>query len=166
MGAEQKNTFCLAADGIALLSQHIGDLDTVETFDYYQPAIAHFKALCRQDPAIVAHDLHPLYLSTRYATGLWPGCGSSGSSTITPTSPPVWRKTAAPSRCIGLALDGTGYGPDDTVWGGEILVADLTGFTRAGHLAPVRLPGGEAAVRDPRPHGRGLSLPTLWGKFS
>ena len=70
VGAEQKNTFCVAAHGVALLSQHIGDLDRVETFDYYQQAITHFKALCRQDPAIVAHDLHPLYLSTRYARGL------------------------------------------------------------------------------------------------
>ena len=70
VGAEQKNTFCVAAHGVALLSQHIGDLDSVETFDYYQQAITHFKALCRQDPAIVAHDLHPLYLSTRYARGL------------------------------------------------------------------------------------------------
>ena len=70
VGAEQKNTFCVAAHGVALLSQHIGDLDSVETFDYYRHAITHFKALCRQDPAIVAHDLHPLYLSTRYARGL------------------------------------------------------------------------------------------------
>ena len=79
----------------------------------------------------------------------WPGCASSGSSTITPTSPPAWPKTAALTRCIGLALDGTGYGPDGSIWGGELLVADLAGFSRAGHLAPVLLPGGEAAVRDP-----------------
>ena len=70
VGAEQKNTFCVAAHGVALISQHIGDLDRVETFDYYRQAITHFKALCRQDPALVAHDLHPLYLSTRYARGL------------------------------------------------------------------------------------------------
>jgi len=148
VGAEQKNTFCVAAHGVALLSQHIGDLDSVETFDYYRRAITHFKALCRQDPVIVAHDLHPLYLSTRYAQGL-AGVRLIGVQHHHAHIAACLAENRRTDRVIGIALDGTGYGPDGTVWGGELLVADLAGFTRAGHFAPVRLPGGEAAVKDP-----------------
>ncbi|MDO9070608.1 MAG: Sua5/YciO/YrdC/YwlC family protein, partial [Deltaproteobacteria bacterium] len=148
VGAEQKNTFCVAAHGVALLSQHIGDLDSVETFDYYQQAITHFKALCRQDPAIVAHDLHPLYLTTRYARGL-AGVRLIGVQHHHAHIAACLAENRRTDRVIGIALDGTGYGPDGTVWGGELLVADLAGFTRAGHIAGVRLPGGEAAVKDP-----------------
>jgi hydrogenase maturation protein HypF len=148
VGAEQKNTFCVAADGVALLSQHIGDLDRVETFDYYRHAISHFKGLCRQDPAIVAHDLHPAYLSTRYAREL-SGVSRVGVQHHHAHIAACLAENRRPQRCLGIALDGTGYGPDGTVWGGELLVADLAGFTRAGHFACVRLPGGEAAVRAP-----------------
>ncbi|MGO9578353.1 MAG: carbamoyltransferase HypF [Desulfobaccales bacterium] len=148
VGAEQKNTFCVAAGGVALLSQHIGDLDSVETFDYYQRAVTHFKALCRQDPAIVAHDLHPHYLSTRYARGL-AGVRLIGVQHHHAHIAACLAENRRTDRGIGIALDGTGYGPDGTVWGGELLVADLAGFTRAGHFAAVRLPGGEAAVKDP-----------------
>ncbi len=148
VGAEQKNTFCVAAHGVALLSQHIGDLDSVETLDYYQHAVAHFKALCRQDPAIVAHDLHPLYLSTRYAQEL-AGVRRVGVQHHHAHIAACLAENRRTDRAIGIALDGTGYGPDGTVWGGELLVADLADYTRAGHFAQVRLPGGEAAVRDP-----------------
>jgi hydrogenase maturation protein HypF len=148
VGAEQKNTFCVAAHGVALLSQHIGDLDSVETFDYYRQAITHVKALCRQDPVIVAHDLHPLYLSTRYARGL-AGVRLMGVQHHHAHIAACLAENRRTGQVIGIALDGTGYGPDGTVWGGELLVADLAGFTRAGHFAPVRLPGGEAAVKDP-----------------
>ncbi len=148
VGAEQKNTFCVAAQGVALLSQHIGDLDSVETFDYYQRAITHFKALCRQDPVIVAHDLHPHYLSTRYAQDLL-GVRLIGVQHHHAHIAACLAENRRTDRCIGIALDGTGYGPDGTVWGGELLVADLADFTRAGHLASVRLPGGETAVKDP-----------------
>jgi len=149
VGAEQKNTFCLAEGGAAFLSQHIGDLDTVETFDYYRLAVAHFQELCRQDPAIVAHDLHPHYLSSRYALGL-AGVRLIGVQHHHAHIAACLAENRRTGPCIGIALDGTGYGPDHTVWGGELLVADLAGFTRAGHFACVRLPGGEAAVRDPR----------------
>ncbi len=148
VGAEQKNTFCLAAHGIAILSQHIGDLDSAETFDYYQQAIAHFKGLCRQDPAIVAHDLHPLYLSTRYAQALT-GVRLVGVQHHHAHIAACLAENRRTGRVIGLALDGTGYGPDGAIWGGELLVADLAGYTRAGHFAQVRLPGGDAAVKDP-----------------
>jgi hydrogenase maturation protein HypF len=148
VGAEQKNTFCLAWDRTALLSQHIGDLDTAETFDYYRLAISHFQTLCRKEPAVVAYDLHPLYLSTRYALEQ-PEVKLMGVQHHHAHIAACLAENRRTEKCIGLALDGTGYGPDGTIWGGEILVADLEGFRRAGHLACVRLLGGEAAVRDP-----------------
>jgi hydrogenase maturation protein HypF len=149
VGAEQKNTFCLAWGKTAILSQHIGDLDTVETFDFYSQAIDHFKQLCRKDPELVAYDLHPLYLSSRYAQGL-EGVRLMGVQHHHAHVAACLAEHRCLDRCIGLALDGTGYGPDGAIWGGEILLADLAGYTRAGHLAPVLLPGGEAAVRDPK----------------
>ncbi len=148
VGAEQKNTFCVAAQGVALISQHIGDLDSVETFDYYQQAIRHFKGLCRKDPVIVAHDLHPHYLSTRYAQELT-GVQLFGVQHHHAHIAACLAENRRTEQCLGIALDGTGYGTDGTVWGGELLVADLAEFSRAGHFAPVRLPGGEAAVKDP-----------------
>jgi hydrogenase maturation protein HypF len=148
VGAEQKNTFCVAAQGVALLSQHIGDLDSVEAFEYYQRAIRHFKGLCRKDPVIVAHDLHPHYMSTRYAQDL-SGVRLIGVQHHHAHIAACLAENRRTDRCIGIALDGTGYGRDGTVWGGELLVADLQDFTRAGHFANVRLPGGEAAVKDP-----------------
>jgi len=148
VGAEQKNTFCLAADGVALLSQHIGDLNSVETFDYYRQAISHFKGLCRQAPAVVAHDLHPAYLSTRYAREL-PGASLVGVQHHHAHLAACLAENGRTEPCLGIALDGTGYGPDGSVWGGELLAADLAGYIRAGHFAGVPLPGGEAAVRDP-----------------
>jgi hydrogenase maturation protein HypF len=147
VGAEQKNAFCLAWGRTALLSQHIGDLDTLETFDYFGLAVEHFQALSRKAPEIIAHDLHPHYLSTRYAlsrAGRHIGVQHHHAHIAA-----CLAENGRAERCIGLALDGTGFGPDGTVWGGEILAADLADFVRLGHLAPVRLPGGEAAVRQP-----------------
>lgn len=149
VGAEQKNTFCVAWERTALLSQHIGDLDTAETFDYYRQAIRHFEGLCRQEPAVIAHDLHPQYLSTRYAREQ-EGVRLIGVQHHHAHIAACLAENGRTEKCLGIALDGTGYGTDGTVWGGEILVADLADFTRAGHLAPVRLPGGDAAAWDPR----------------
>jgi len=148
VGGEQKNTFCLAWGNTAVLSQHIGDLDTAETFDYYRYAVRHFAGLCRQEPGIIAHDLHPQYLSTRYA---WErkGVRLMGVQHHHAHIAACLAENGRTEKCIGVALDGTGYGPDGAIWGGEILVADLAEFSRAGHLALVRLPGGEAAVRQP-----------------
>jgi hydrogenase maturation protein HypF len=148
VGAEQKNAFCLAWGRTALLSQHLGDLDTVETFDYYRLAVEHFQALSRKAPEIIAHDLHPHYLSTRYALSR-AGRRHIGVQHHHAHIAACLAENGRAERCIGLALDGTGFGPDGTVWGGEILVADLADFVRLGHLAAVRLPGGEAAVRQP-----------------
>jgi hydrogenase maturation protein HypF len=149
VGAEQKNTFCLAWGSTALLSQHIGDLDTAETFDYYGLAVSHFQALSRKEPEVLACDLHPLYLSTRYALEQ-PGKTLVGVQHHHAHVAACLAENGRADQVIGLALDGTGYGPDGTVWGGEVLVAGLNGFDRVGRFAQVRLPGGEAAVRDPR----------------
>lgn len=148
VGAEQKNTFGLAWGRTAVLSQHIGDLDTAETFDYYRYAIRHFAGLCRQEPRVIAHDLHPQYLSTRYALEQ-EGVRLIGVQHHHAHIAACLAENGRTEKCIGIALDGTGFGPDGTIWGGEILVADLEDYTRAGHLAQVRLPGGEAAVRHP-----------------
>ncbi len=148
LGAEQKSTFCLAWGHTALMSQHIGDLDTLETFEYYQLAIRHFEALSRKRPNILAHDLHPHYLSGRYAREQ-EGVQLIGVQHHHAHVAACLAENGRTDRCLGVALDGTGYGPDATVWGGEVLVADLADFTRVGHLMPVRLPGGEAAIRSP-----------------
>jgi hydrogenase maturation protein HypF len=160
VGAEQKNTFCMAAHGQAVLSQHIGDLDTVETFDYYHKAMGHFADLCRLSPQVAAHDLHPGYLSSRYAKEL-PGVRLIGVQHHHAHIAACLAEHRRTDRVIGLALDGAGFGPDGTVWGGEILLADLADYARAGCLAPVRLPGGEAAIRDPRR----MAAAYLWAAF-
>jgi hydrogenase maturation protein HypF len=148
VGAEQKNAFCFAWGRTALLSQHIGDLDTVETYDYYRLAIDHFQSLSRQAPHIISHDLHPHYLSTRYA---WAQADKVlvGVQHHHAHIAACLAENGRDEPCIGLALDGTGLGPDGTIWGGEILLADLADYERVGRFSQVRLPGGDSAVRRP-----------------
>ena len=148
VGAQDKNTFCLAWEQSALLSQHIGDLDTVETLDYFRLAVEHFKELSQRRPGIVAHDLHPSYLSTKFAQEL-PQVRLVGVQHHHAHIAACLAENARQGPCLGLAFDGTGFGPDGTIWGGEILLADLAGYRRLGHFAAVRLPGGESAVRNP-----------------
>jgi hydrogenase maturation protein HypF len=147
-GAELKNTFAVAKDGRAFLSHHIGDLTTFEVLRAFRSGIDHLQQLFDVRPEVVAHDLHPDYLSTRYALDL------DGVETVA-----VQHHHAHIASCladngetgpvVGVALDGLGYGTDGTLWGGEVLVADLLGFERAGHLEPVPQPGGDAATREP-----------------
>ena len=148
VGAQDKNTFCLAWERSALLSQHIGDLDTIETLDYYRLAIEHFKELSRRHPLVVAHDLHPTYLSTQYAKEL-SEVRLIGVQHHHAHIAACLAENGRVEPCLGLAFDGTGYGPDGTIWGGEILLADLASYRRLGHFAAVQLPGGETAVRHP-----------------
>jgi hydrogenase maturation protein HypF len=158
-GAEQKNTICVAKGGRAWVSHHIGDLEHLATLRAFQGAIDHLQSLFAVTPALVAHDLHPGYLSTRYALdradvesiavqhhhahlaaclaehGAVAGAGTGGLGGL--------------SAAVGAIFDGTGYGTDGTVWGGELLVGGLAGCERAGRLATVRMPGGAAAIRQP-----------------
>jgi hydrogenase maturation protein HypF len=147
-GAELKNTFCLATGQQAVLSQHIGDLETRDAYDAFTRGVRHLRRLFHIDPAVVAHDLHPDYLSTTYARGL-EGVELVAVQHHHAHIASCLADNGEPGPVIGLAFDGTGYGADGTIWGGEVLVADLTGFTRAGHLEPVPLPGGPAAIRQP-----------------
>jgi hydrogenase maturation protein HypF len=147
VGADLKNTLCLTAGEAAIVSQHIGDLESWEAQQFFGEVRANLERLFRVRPQLVAHDLHPGYHSTALArrTGL-PLAGVQHHHAHV-ASCLVENDRRGP--VIGVAWDGTGYGPDGTVWGGEVLVADLAGFDRVGFIRPVGLPGGDAAVREP-----------------
>lgn len=147
-GAELKNTFCLARDNRAFVSHHIGDLENYETLRSYTEGIAHFQRLFRIAPEVVAHDLHPDYLSTKYAQDLDDVelCGVQHHHAHI-ASCLADNEHAGP--VIGVAFDGLGYGADGTIWGGEFLAADCADYQRAGHLAYIPMPGGTAAIREP-----------------
>jgi hydrogenase maturation protein HypF len=157
-GAELKNTFCLAKGRHAFVSHHIGDLENAETLSSFTEGIEHFRRLFDVAPQVVAHDLHPEYLSTKYALEL-AEAGPQGLELQGVQLQGVQHHHAHIASCladngadgpvIGVAFDGTGYGTDGTIWGGEFLVADLATFERGGHLAPVAMPGGAAAIRQP-----------------
>ena len=147
-GAELKNTFCLAKDRHVFLSHHIGDLENAETLQSFTEGISHFSRLFDITPQVVAHDLHPEYLSTKYALDL-DGVDLVAVQHHHAHIASCLADNGADGPVIGVAFDGTGYGTDGTIWGGEFLIAGLAGFTRAGHLTPVPMPGGAAAVRQP-----------------
>jgi hydrogenase maturation protein HypF len=147
-GGELKNTFCLGTGRHAFVSHHIGDLENVETLRSFTEGIEHFRRLFDIDPQLVAHDLHPEYLSTKYAAEL-PGVELTGVQHHHAHIASCLADNREAGPVIGVAFDGTGYGTDGTIWGGEFLIADLAGFERAGHLAPVPMPGGAAAIRQP-----------------
>jgi hydrogenase maturation protein HypF len=150
-GAELKATFCLLRDRHAVLSHHVGDLENWETHRSYTAGIEHYRRLFAVTPEVVAHDLHPDYLSTAYAADLarLTGVELTGVQHHHAHVASCLADNGHPGPVLGLALDGTGYGPDGTLWGGELLVADLAGYRRVGQLAAVPLPGGAAAVREP-----------------
>ena len=150
-GAEEKNTFCLTKDKHAFVSQHIGDMENEETLEHFENTVKLYKKLFRVEPETIAYDMHPEYLSTRYALGL---SSEQGLELV-----PVQHHHAHIVSClvenevegpvIGVAFDGTGYGTDGAIWGGEFLVADWYSFQRAGHLEYIPLPGGVAAIKKP-----------------
>jgi hydrogenase maturation protein HypF len=150
-GPELKNTFCLARDDFAFVSQHIGDMENLETLEHFEASIELFKHLFRVEPELVAYDLHPEYFATKYAL----------AETAVPRVP-IQHHEAHIAACladngrspedgpvIGVAWDGTGLGPDGHIWGGEFLVGDYRGFQRAAHLEYLPMPGGDAATRNP-----------------
>lgn len=148
VGAELKSTICFALDRDAHLSAHLGDLEHPAALAAFEAAVADLLALTRAEPDLLVHDLHPEYLSTKFAATVG----------LAPTLA-VQHHHAHLAACladnghrgpvIGLTLDGLGWGADDTAWGGEVLVGDATGYDRAAHLRAVPMPGGSAAIREP-----------------
>jgi hydrogenase maturation protein HypF len=148
VGAHLKNTFCLGRGRQAFLSQHIGDLDNLETLSAYRAAVGHLERLFDIQPEIIAHDLHPDYLSTQVALER-EGVRRVGVQHHHAHIASVLAEHRLAGPVLGVAFDGTGYGLDGSVWGGEFLVASLAAFERAAYLRPVRMPGGEQAIRQP-----------------
>ena len=149
-GAEQKNAFCLASGRRAWPSHHIGDLKNYETLQSLRAGVAHFERLFEVTPQVVAHDLHPDYLSTRYAQEREDdGLPALGVQHHHAHLAATLAEHGEVGPAVGAIYDGTGLGTDGTVWGGEILVGGLDGFERAGHLASVTMPGGERAIAEP-----------------
>src|SRR5262249_47660504 len=143
-GAEQKNTFCVAKGRRAWVSHHVGDLEHVATHGAFREGIEHFERMFAVAPEVVVHDLHPGYLSTAYALER-EGVNLIGVQHHHAHLAACLAEHGRRGPAVGAIFDGTGYGLDATVWGGELLVGDLATFERAGHLRPVRLPGGAAA---------------------
>ena len=158
-GAELKNTFCLTRDANAFLSPHIGDLENLETLESFEEGIGDYRRLFDIDPEVVAHDLHPEYLGTKYALGL-PGekvAVQHHHAHVAAAMVEAGHEEAV----IGVSLDGLGFGDDGVLWGGEVLVCDLTGYRRVAHLEELPLPGGALAIRRPWRTALGWSLAAL-----
>jgi hydrogenase maturation protein HypF len=147
-GAELKNTFCLAKGPRAWVSHHIGDLENYETLRSFTEGIEHFKRLLGVEPEVVVHDHHPEYLATKYAmdrdTEWLIGVQHHHAHLAA-----CLAEHGEQGSAVGAVFDGTGYGLDGTVWGGELLIGDLQSFRRVGMLLPVRLAGGTRAIREP-----------------
>jgi hydrogenase maturation protein HypF len=167
VGGELKNTFCLTRDQYAFLSQHIGDMENYETLSFFEETVRQLARTFRVEPEIVAHDMHPGYLSTRWAQRV---AQSESHGFSADCLVAVQHHHAQVASClaehgltgerpvIGVAFDGTGYGTDGAIWGGEFLIMDYASFRRAAHLKYVPLPGGDAAIR--RPYR--IALAHLW----
>ena len=147
-GAHLKNTVALTRKNQVFPSQHIGDLENLEAFDFYKSTVAHMEDIIKVGPEAVAHDLHPDYLSTQFAREI-PGLEKIGVQHHHAHIASCLGEAGIEEPVIGFSLDGTGYGPDGTVWGGEVLIATRRDYERAGHIETVLMPGGERAVREP-----------------
>ena len=156
VGAHLKNTVALSVGREVFLSQHIGDLETPEALAAFERVIADFRRLWEVTPVAVAHDLHPGYLSTKWAQGA--GIPMIGVQHHHAHLAACLAEHGAAGSALGVTWDGTGYGIDRTVWGGEFLAGSVASFTRVASLRPFRLPGAEAAVREPRR----CALALLW----
>jgi [NiFe] hydrogenase maturation protein HypF len=150
-GAELKNTVCLLKEDRAFVSPHVGDLSNLPAYEFFRETIATLEELLECRPAVVACDLHPGYLATRWARE----AAADRSVPLVPVQhhhahlAAVQAEHGVTGPTLGLVLDGTGYGDDGTIWGGELLLGDADGYARLGHLETVPLPGGDAAIRAP-----------------
>jgi len=148
VGGELKNTICLTKGKHAFLSQHVGDLENVESYAFFNQAIEHLKRILEIRPEIIAYDLHPDYFSTKWALQQ-SGAQLLGVQHHHAHIASCMAENHLEGRVIGFALDGTGYGTDGHIWGGEILTAAYENFERAAHFEYVPMPGGAAAIREP-----------------
>lgn len=177
-GADIKNTFTLTKGNYAIVSQHIGDMENYETLHFFEESLNNLKRVYRANPIAIGYDLHPNYLSTKWALSQKPavnfpthpspsrgeGKGGGENPELQTTNPKllfyeiqhhyahvasVMAENGLKNKVLGVAFDGTGYGTDGTLWGGEFLIADIEGFRREGHFRYLPLPGGQAAIREP-----------------
>ncbi|MBG0787418.1 MAG: carbamoyltransferase HypF, partial [Anaerolineaceae bacterium] len=162
VGPQMKNTICLTREKYAFLSHYIGEMENWETYQDFKSAIEHYQSLFRITPEVLAHDLHPDYLSTQYAleraekdnlpvVAVQHHHAHLAAVAIENQIPPA-------EQVIGLIFDGTGYGTDGTIWGGEVLVGNCDSFTRPYHLQRLPLPGGEVTIHKPAR----MALSLLW----
>ncbi len=147
-GGELKNTICLAEGDRAFLSQHVGDLENLESHRFFEEVVEFFPRILEVTPEVIAYDLHPDYFSTRWALRQQ-GARLVGVQHHHAHAAACMAENHLEGQVIGIVLDGTGYGTDGRIWGGEVLLAGYRSFARAAHLAYVPLPGGDAAVREP-----------------
>jgi hydrogenase maturation protein HypF len=147
VGGELKNTICIIKGDQAFLSQHIGDLENMETFDSFQSTVHHLSRILEIKPSAIAYDLHPDYLSTKWAIEQKKipsvGIQHHHAHIVSCMAENGYEETV-----IGLSLDGTGYGVDGTIWGGEIILADLVTFDRIGYFSYRPMPGGSKAIKE------------------
>jgi len=160
VGGELKNTICLIKGRHAFLSQHIGDLENLEAYRFFEEAVRHLKRILEVEPQLVAYDLHPDYFATRWALAQT-GMERVGVQHHHAHIASCMAENHLEGKVIGVALDGTGYGTDGNIWGGEVLLADYTGFERAAHFAYVRMPGGAVAIHEPWR----MAVSYLWQHF-
>ncbi len=153
VGGELKNTFCLTNGQYAFMSQHIGDMENLETLNAFEHSADQFQRIFRVEPEAIACDMHPAYLSTRwaeqYATEHDLPLIQVQHHHAHVAAVMAEHGLGLDERIIGLSLDGTGYGTDGTIWGGEILICGYASFARIGRLRPAPLPGGDAAIKRP-----------------
>ena len=148
LGAELKNTICVTKGNKAFLSQHVGDLENLATYEFFQMTIDHLMRILELTPQLIAYDLHPDYLSTRFAEEQ-PDINKVQVQHHHAHIVSCMAEHKLEGQVIGLSFDGTGYGTDGTIWGGEILIVSAADFERAGHLDTVCMPGGAAAIKEP-----------------
>jgi hydrogenase maturation protein HypF len=160
VGGELKNTICISRGSAAFLGQHIGDLESLSAFDFFQESIAHFKDILDVNPKVIAHDLHPQYLATQWAKRQ-PDVRLIGVQHHHAHVAACMAENQLSGPVIGVALDGTGYGSDGAAWGGEVMIADFDRFERAAHFAYVPIPGGAQAIREPWR----MAVAYLWQAF-